>query len=244
MSIVLDLLLRHTSCRDYTDEKIPDATLQDLIRAAQQSSTDATGQLYSILRLKDPTLRQGIARLAGDQPHVHAAPELLIILLDTCRIRRLLEHRGEKYGMRPLVALLFGITDATIFAQSLTLAAESYGYGICYIGGVQNNAREIARRLALPPGVLPLYGLTLGRPSHITPPKPRLPVDTILHVDRYQEPSTEDLQLAYEIMARATRSGDWLNPIRKYFAEGGIMGAREEEFWGLLADQALTPEKP
>ena len=244
MTQVVDLLLRHTSCRDYVDERISDATLQDLVRAAQQSSTDATGQLYSVLRLKDPVIRNDVARLSGDQPHLHAASEFLIVLLDTFRVKRLLESRGEQYGMRPLVALLFGITDATIFAQSLVVAAESYGYGICYIGGVQNNSREIAKRLRLPEGVVPLYGLTLGRPKQPSRPKPRLPIDHVLHVDHYHEPTDEDLRLAYELMARATRSGDWVNPIRKYFATDGVMEQREEEFYGLLEDQGLTPTKP
>lgn len=244
MSVVVDLLLRHTSCRDYLPEPIPEATFQDFVRAAQQSSTDATGQLYSLLRLKDPDLRKEIARLSGDQPHLHAAAEFVIVLLDTHRVQGLLEHRGEHYGMRPLTAMLFGITDATIFAQSLALAAEGHGYGICYIGGVQNNSREIAKRLHLPAGVVPLYGLTIGRPREAGRPKPRLPLDQILHVDRYQEPKPEDFQLAYDLMGRATRSGDWVNPIRKYFAKGGVMDGREEEFYGLLEDQGLTPSKP
>jgi FMN reductase (NADPH) len=244
MTDVLALLRRHTSCRDYTSESIPDAVIEDLVRAAQQSSTDATGQLYSVVRLKDPTHRRTIGELAGDQGHVHTAAEHLIILLDTHRLRLLLEHRGERFGMKPLIALLFGITDATIFAQSLTLAAESMGYGLCYIGGVQNNTRDIAKLLALPPGVIPLYGLTIGRPKSALPPKPRLPIDQVIHIDRYQSPTASDLDLTFEIMARATRSGDWLNPIRKYFAEGGIMAEREKEFWDLLEQQGLSPQKP
>lgn len=244
MTEVVDVLLRHSSCRDYSDEKISDATLQDLVRAAQQSSTDATGQLYSVLRLQEPVLRRDIARLSGDQPHLNTAAEFLVILLDTHRVKRLLESRGEIYGMRPLTALLFGITDATIFAQSLVLAAESLGYGICYIGGVQNNSREIAKRLRLPSGVVPLYGITIGRPREPLRAKPRLPVDHVLHVDEYREPTEEDLRLDYELMARATRRGDWLNPIRKYFAKNGVMDQREEEFYGLLDDQGLTPAKP
>lgn len=241
---VLDVLLRHASCRDYTDEPIPEATFQDFVRAAQQSSTDATGQLYSLIRLKDPELRKEIARLAGDQAHLHTAAEFLIVLLDVHRIRRLLEHRGETFGMRPLAALLFGIADATIFAQSLAVAAESFRYGICYIGAIQNQSRQIAAKLGLPPGVIPLYGLTLGRPKQDAPPRPRLPLHQVVHVDRYREPATEDLALAFDVMSKATRSGDWLNPIRKYFAHHGVMDEREEELRGLLDDHALTPSKP
>lgn len=242
MAAVLELLRRHVSCREYLPEPVPKALIEDLVRAAQQAATDATGQLYSLVRVKDPPLRAEVARLSGDQRHVHEAPEFFVVLLDTHRLRRLLSHRGERYGMKPLVALLFGITDAGLFAQSLALAAEDLGYGTCFIGGVQNHAREIARKLGLPAGVLPLYGLTLGRPAQTLPPKPRLPFDMVLHTDRYRDPTDDELGLAFQVMARATRSGDWVNPIRKYFAEGGVMEGREQEFRGLLQDQGMAPE--
>ncbi|CAM5624427.1 FMN reductase (NADPH) OS=Lysinibacillus sphaericus OX=1421 GN=nfrA1 PE=3 SV=1 [Lysinibacillus sphaericus] len=42
------------------------------------------------------------------------------------------------------------------------IAAESMGYGICYIGGVRNKPEEISELLNLPDYVFPLFGLTIG----------------------------------------------------------------------------------
>lgn len=239
MNPVADLLLRHVSIRDFVEAPIPEETVRRLVRAAQQSATDATGQLYSLLWIRDPRLRAEATRLMGPQEFPNRAGALFVLCLDTRRIARLLAHRGERYGMRPATALLFGITDASLFAQSLVLAFESEGLGTCFLGSVQNNGAAINDLLRLPPGVLPLYGIAAGTPAARTMPKPRIPTDLVLHVDAYRDASPAELDATYATMAAATRSGDWLNPIRKYFAKGGVMDGREEDFRALLAQQGL-----
>lgn len=241
MHPVLELLRSHVSVRSYTGAPIPDDAWTEILRAGQQASTDATGQLYAAVEVRDPGLRARFAPIAGGQPHVHEAARLLVVCLDTRRLRLLLERRGERYGMGPRVALLFGISDAAFFAQNVCVAAEALGYGVCFLGAVQNQAREVADLLHLPAGVVPLWGLTFGVPAHTTPPRPRLPLGLVLHVDRYLDPSDAQMEEAYRVMAAATRSGDWLNPIRKYFAMDGVMAGREDEFAALLAAQGLDP---
>lgn len=239
---LLASLLERSSCRTFVSEAIPDEAWELLVSAAQQAPTDATGQLYSAIDVDPGPLRVEIARLAGDQAFVHAAPKFLVICLDVRRLRLLLESRGERLGIKTTVALLFGITDAALFAQNLVVAAASLGYGTCYVGGVQNHSRTIAQRLRLPTGVLPLWGLAVGRPAEPMRPKPRTPAALVIHRNAYRDPTPEELQETFEQMKAATRSGDWLNPIRKYFARQGIMEQREEEFRGLLAQQGFPLE--
>ena len=45
-----------------------------------------------------------------------------------------IKHEGEDF--------IVATVDASLFAQNLALAAESLGYGICYIGGIRNNPRS------------------------------------------------------------------------------------------------------
>lgn len=236
---VLALLGSHASCRDYKQDPLADGLLERMVHAAQQTSTDATGQLYSVIRLRDPELWDQVATLAGDQRHLRPAGEFLVVCLDVRRTRRLLAHRDENLGMETTVALLFGITDAALFAQSLAVAAEAHGLGICFIGGVQNGAAKIADLLELPDGVVPLWGLTIGVPERRNPPKPRLPTGMVLHEDRYHDATEQELDEAYGVMAAATRSGDWVHSLRKYFAVDGVMARREPDFRGLLERQGL-----
>lgn len=239
MNQTLEVIRRHTTCREYKDEPVPEAKVRELVRAAQQAATDATGQLYSIYWARSAEQRHEIARLIGDQRHVHDAPALFLVLYDARRLRLLLEHRGEKFGMKSAVGLLFGLTDAALFAQTFVLAAESEGYGTCYLGSVQNAGQAIAKLLRLPEGVVPLYGITMGRPRATSTPKPRVPTEHVLHIDAYQDPSRDQLDAIYAQMSKATRSGDWLNPIRKYFAADGIMAQREQDWRDLLHVQGL-----
>jgi nitroreductase len=237
---MMGLLKAHASCRVYDATPLEDGLLERMIEAAQQTSTDATGQLYSVIRVSERQLRQDVAALAGDQDHIREAAEFLVVCLDVRRLRRLLEHRGRTYGMRSSVSLLFGITDAALFAQSLALAAEAHGLGVCFIGGVQNHAFQISQALAIPSGVVPLWGLTIGVPSAAGRPKPRLPLDLVLHTDRYRDASDGELAAAFDAMAAATRSGDWVNPLGKYFAADGVMASREADFRRLLELHGLS----
>jgi len=241
MRELLRVLREHSSVRDYTPEPVTQESWHELLAAAQQASTDATGQLYCAVEVRDVNLRDRVGKWAGDQAHVHAAPRFVVVCLDVRRLRLLLEHRGERYGMKPHVALLFGITDAALFGQNLSVAAEALGLGVCYIGGVQNHVGEIADALALPEGVIPLWGLTVGHPVKKLPPKPRLPRDIVVHVDAYRDPTPAQLDEAYDVMKAATRSGDWLNPLRKYFAESGVMAQREAALHETLKARGLDP---
>ncbi|MDX1611507.1 MAG: nitroreductase family protein [Candidatus Thermoplasmatota archaeon] len=237
---VLATLDARGSCRDYTGEPLPEPVVEQLVAGAQRAATDASGQMYSFIRIRDSDLRDRLATWCGEQAHVREASEFFVVCMDVHRLDRLLAHRDATYGMGPAVALLFGISDAALAAQSMALAAEHMGLGICYVGGLQRNVLEVAEVLDLPRGVLPLWGLCVG--VRAKPPKrrPRIPTSLILHEDGYQEPDPSALDQAYEAMAPATRSGDWLNVISRYFAEEGTMADREPSFRALLERQGLS----
>jgi FMN reductase (NADPH) len=216
--------------RLYLPEPVPEEDIQFLLGVARKAPTDATGQMYSLIRITDRGLRDRIASLCGDQAHIRMAPEFFIVCADIARLKALLEHRGKTLGMKPRVALHFAIVDATIAASYLALAAETLGYGICFIGAVVNHIDELCRLLLLPKGVLPVVGLTLGRPDPTEERKiiPRLPQNLTVHENLYLRPTLSDLNSAYEAMAEASRRGDWVFTLDRYFGAGGVMESREE----------------
>src|SRR5699024_9566544 len=65
------------------------------------------------------------------------------------------------------------VVDTALFGQNFALAAESMGYGICYIGGVRNNPKQISELFNLPEHVIPLFGMTVGVPVKLNEVKPR-----------------------------------------------------------------------
>lgn len=93
---------------------------------------------------------------------------------------------------------LVSVIDTALFSQNFVIAAESKGYGICYIGGVRNNPELISEVLELPEFVVPLFGMTVGVPDESNEVKPRLPVEAILHEDTYDEEKYERILEDYD----------------------------------------------
>ena len=241
---VFDVFWRHRSIRHFLPHPIPAEHLTLLMQAAQRASTDASAQMYTFVRISDAELRDKMAELAGNQEHIRTCAEYFIVCMDLYRLRRLIEYRGGTYGMGNRVGIIFGILDAGLAAENMAVAAEALGYGICFIGGVQNAVDEIARLLHLPQGVLPICGLCIGVPDPERIPKkprPRLPQHVVFHENHYREYTDEDLEACYREMAPASSRGDWYGVLARYFAANGIMSRREAVMARAWRQQGLVP---
>src|SRR5699024_5801221 len=75
------------------------------------------------------------------------------------------------------------------------IAAESMGLGGVYIGGVRLNIEKLSELLELPKYVIPLVGLCIGYPAEEKAQlKPRLPKEVVMHHNKYEEFSLEDIE--------------------------------------------------
>ena len=70
MNEVIELLMQHRSIRKFTNDPIPDDALEAILKAGQMASTSSNVQAYSIINIKDPSLRGQIMKLSGDQAYV------------------------------------------------------------------------------------------------------------------------------------------------------------------------------
>lgn len=244
MSDLYELYQRRASVRKFKPEPLREGDLDKILFAAQRAPTDATAQMYSLLRISDPVLRREISSHSGHNPHIETCAEFLLILADVHRLQRLVEHRGGTFGRWPRTALHFAITDAVLAGSALATMAESLGYGIVWIGGVLNGIREIKQLCKLPQGVVPVAGLCVGVPDESPAPRPRLPRKLVVHENQYHDYSPEELEEAYTAMASITRSGDWYKVLERYFAQGGTMEQREPAYQVLTAQQGFEPDLP
>ncbi|HJG23416.1 MULTISPECIES: nitroreductase family protein [Enterococcus] len=75
------------------------------------------------------------------------------------RLHRLSQERN--IDIQPMLegvdAILAGAIDASLAAQNMTVAAESMGLGVCYIGGIRDAIVEISDLLELPEYVFPVF---------------------------------------------------------------------------------------
>lgn len=187
-SPLIDHLLDHRSVRAYLPDPVADDELAAIIAAAQSAASSSNLQAWSVVAVRDPATRAALAEYAGGQAHVKDAPLQLVWLADLARLR----HLAEKTG-RPAEALdytemfLVGVIDAALAAQNAVTAAESLGLGTVYIGGMRNQPEKVAELLALPPGVVAVFGMCVGHPDPAQPAavKPRPPQSVVLHHEKY-----------------------------------------------------------
>ena len=199
---VLQNMRKHRTVRAFTDAPLTADQIRTAVEAAQCAATSSWIQAYGLLRVVDGNEREELARLAGGQAQVQAAPGFFVVCGDSRRHRLLMEQSGGQMGTN-LEAFLAATVDATLFAQNLVLALESMGLGTCLIGGLRNDLAGVAKLLEIPEGVFPLYGLCVGQPAEDPGTRPRLPFEAICFEGRY--PSDEAMR---EQMQRADKASE------------------------------------
>lgn len=196
--MVIDLLTKHASVRRYKDEPISKEVVEELIRAGQHAASSHFVQSYSVIYVTDTEKRGQLAELSQNRRQFYTAGAVLVFCMDYYRLEhaaKLLERDIDYSGAENV---LVGAVDVGLFAQNVAIAAESKGYGICYIGGVRNAAQEISDILELPDGVAPLFGMSIGVPDEANEVKPRLPVEAVLHENSYDVEKYDELIPAYD----------------------------------------------
>lgn len=230
MNNTIDLLKKHVSVRSFTQEKIPQAQITELLLAAQAASSSSFLQSYTIIGIEEQAKKEKIAKLAGNQPFIADASHFFIFCGDLHRLNKMSQELGVdlKPNIEGIDATLIGAVDAALVAQNMTIAAESLGLGVCYIGGVRDAINEIAELLELPEYVFPVFGLVMGYPKVKNQRKPRIPLEGIYHVDHYNH----DLK---EVMT------DYQETTKQYYAQRS--GGQKEVTWGENAVGSLHRQR-
>lgn len=198
---VLNVIHAHGSVRAYKPDPVPDALLETIVRAAQRASTSSNLQAYSVIAVTDAAKRARLAELCGNQAHIVQAPLFLAWCADLARLERVCALRGYTQVTEYVENFLVAALDAVIAAQNAALAAESLGLGICYIGSIRNNPREVIELLGVPRLVFPVVGMTVGYPEKPPSLRPRLPLDAILHRECYNPDQDRALHEYDRVMA-------------------------------------------
>ncbi|TAA72635.1 NADPH-dependent oxidoreductase [Planococcus salinarum] len=196
--MVIELMKSHASVRDYKEEQLTRGEVEELIGAAQHAATSHFVQAYSVIWVTDAEKRKKLGELSKNPKQMEGAGAVFLMCADYNRLKHAGDMQGESIVFDQAENLLVAVTDVGLLAQNLALAAESKGYGICYIGGVRNNMGAISELVGLPEGVFPVYGLTVGVPNEKNDVKPRLPVEAILHENDYNEEKYERILPAYD----------------------------------------------
>ncbi|HYF17406.1 MAG TPA: NADPH-dependent oxidoreductase [Ramlibacter sp.] len=220
--------LQHRSVRAFTAQPLPPDALPLMLAAAQSASTTSNLQVWSVVTVDDPSVRERLFELSGKQRHVRECPLYLVFLADLARLDAIgAERELRREGLDYLEMLLAAVIDAALAAQNAVVAAEAMGLGVNYIGAMRNQPEAVAEVLGLPPRAFAVFGLCVGYPDPAQPAhvKPRLPQAAVLHRNRYdatahREPVATYTQAMADFYRRENMrtNGDWaqhsLNRVR------------------------------
>ncbi len=210
-----DVLLYRRSIRKYTSEPVDDKLLNELLVMGCRSSTTGNMQVYSIIITRDLKKKNELAPFHFNQSMITEAPVVLTFCADFNRFNKWCCERKAEPGYDNFLSFMTGAIDALLVAQTVCIAAESKGLGVCYLGTTTYNAHKIIEVLKLPGGVVPVTTVTIGWPAEKPAQVDRLPLEAIIHKETYNDYTREDIDKYFRSKEERPDSQQFVNENNK-----------------------------
>lgn len=164
----LEAILSRRSIRTYKPDPVPPAHLQQILEAARQSPSASNRQPWHFVVIGDQDQKERVAHLCGEQMWMAGAAYIIVAV-----------------GL-PTASAKWYRVDVAIALQTLVLAANSLGYGTCWIGDYR--PAEIRDLLHLPAEMEVVACTPLGVPAVSPVARPRKEWDQVFSADEYGRP--------------------------------------------------------
>ena len=190
-------LLTRRSIRKYSDQAVSDELLNRLMNEAARTQTMGNLQLYSVVVTRSAEMKAKLAPAHFNQPMVTEAPVVLTICADFNRTSSWARCRKAEPGYNNFLSFMNAAIDALLFTQTLCNLMDEEGLGYCYLGTTVYQPQQIIDLLHLPQLVMPVATLTVGWPAEQPPLSDRLPLESFVHQERYNDYLADDIDRYY-----------------------------------------------
>ncbi len=167
MSEILDAIYRRRSIREFTDEKVDQGLLHEIIRAGTWAPSGLNNQPWRFVVVQNTALREELAELTHYGHVVRSAPALIAVYLD-------------QEAMYDTVKDHMGI-GACI--QNMLLAVEACGLGAVWLGEILKNRQEVNRVFSLGQRYALMAVLAIGHPLHRDQKSTRKEIEEVVLVE-------------------------------------------------------------
>jgi FMN reductase (NADPH) len=198
MREISDVLLGRRSIRKYSPKPVDPNLLDELLEMGCRTSTTGNMQVYSIIVSRGENIKKALAPCHFNQKMITDAPVVLTFCADFNRFNKWCRLSRAEPGYDNFLSFMTASIDALLVAQTLCIAAEAKGLGICYLGTTTYMAHKIIDVLNLPGGVVPVTTVTLGWPDEFPEQVDRLPLEAIIHNESYCDYSDSAIQQYYK----------------------------------------------
>jgi FMN reductase (NADPH) len=197
MNSVIECLMNHRSVRRYSDKPVEPEILDVILTAGTRAATAHNLQSYTLLVIDDnDTLNSLNGALATPFIERSNCPIAVLGLVDQYRVRRWLHARtGSQVFCQYPYNFFLAMSDTLIALQNIVIAAESLGLGTCYVGsGIEVDVRKL---FGVPEYVFPAGLVCMGYPDESPGLSKRLPLEAVVHRNRYHIPSDNEIDCWY-----------------------------------------------
>ena len=163
----LDAILARRSVREYLTDPVSDDHLAAILEAGRQAPSAANRQPWHFIVVRDPGRRRAVAEACKGQMFMADADVTLCV----CGLPEVSDWRR---------------VDAAIALQNMVLAAESPGYGTCWIGAFEKE--QVAEVLGIPPELEILCLTPVGVPADEPDARPRKPMSEVCSREQFGMP--------------------------------------------------------
>jgi nitroreductase len=194
-----EILMKRRSVRDFEDKGISDEIINKILDAAVSAPTGGNIQPISIIVVRGAEARKKLDGILVNQPWVKRAPVSLIFCVDFYRAKKWASTFGTEFsGEKAIWHFLIAYADVMCAAQSVVVLAESLGLGSVYVGAILLKIDKARDFFDIPEYVLPLMILSVGYPRTVPKDIPKLERDIMVHNEKYERRTDEELRAAYE----------------------------------------------
>jgi FMN reductase [NAD(P)H] len=190
-------LLNRRSIRRYSEREVSEELLNRLMTEAARTQTMGNLQLYSVVVTRSDEMKKQLAPFHFNQPMVTGAPVVLTICADFNRTSTWARCRNAEPGYDNFLSFINAATDALLYTQTLCNLMDEEGLGYCYLGTTVYQPQQIIELLHLPKLTMPVATLTVGWPAEEPALSDRLPLDSFVHQERYNDYLAADIDSYY-----------------------------------------------
>ncbi len=161
---LLDVIMKRRSVRRFSDRKIPDDVFSTILEAGRVAPSTVNLQTWTFFSFTAETWQDTFGR-----PVPFKGNRAVIVMGDT--------HRGKMvldvFPYSPLVEYTVAVTNASLAAMNMNLAAEALGVSSVMLSETGRSgfldAGYLKETLDLPDGVFPLMTIIFGYPRRGVP---------------------------------------------------------------------------
>jgi nitroreductase len=172
---------------DFTDQEIPEESLQAILQASVRAANASNMQSYSIVVVRDREMMQKLCGYRGSR--------LLLYCADHNRMAASARSLGHAFEPDDVTAFVTAVIDTTLAAQTAAIAARSCGVDYLLTNGIhRGDMNRHWKLLDLPQKhCFPVIALVLGYPRK-EPEflKGRLDGTGVIHEGKYHHVTPEE----------------------------------------------------